>query len=394
GLILVVAFALLPSVLPPPPTAADAGTRDEQSGLEAGSRLRLPGLFFVVLAAVAALTVAEGMLVPGTYALPLIDHIHNAWIGYVLHVGLPSTVGLVAGATVAFAALAACVVRFGAGPTFRWGLVVGVLAGHATASNFLAERTPMWLSFYIGWPGLALAAVGAFLALRRRDLPAGAPLALAVAAAVAMILFYNPHVYPSVPWGARRFVPLLLPLLLLLACYSAVRASRRNRLVGLACAAVLAFHVGAGGRPAWGKNFMEGAWQQLTQLNAIVPEGGTILYDRQISPMMVGPALWLVHDRNGITVPPTGSVAGRRFLPGLVWNLAGQGPVYFVTRGGMDQTRTPHVKMTLIGKTTAATRFLEQNYDSRPEKTELYVMPLAVYRLERSLDKRGGPVVR
>lgn len=252
----------------------------------------------------------------------------------------------------------------------------------------------MWLSFYMGWAGLGLSAVGAALAWRRRELPPGAALALAVAISVALILFYNPHVYPSVPWGARRFVPFLLPLLLLLACYGAVRISGRSRLLGLACAAALAFHVGSGGRPAWGKNLAEGAWQQLAQLDAIIPEGGIILYDRQVSPMMVGPALWLVHDRNGIPVPPMGSVAGRRFLPGLVWNLAGEGPVHFVTRGGASPAPTPFVKMTLVGEMTAATRFLEQKYDQRPEKTERYVMPLAVYRLERSLDKRGGPLVR
>jgi hypothetical protein len=136
---------------------------------------------------------------------------------------------------------------------------------------------------------------------------------------------------------------------------------------------------------------MEGAWSQLQDIAAAIPEGGTLLLDRDVSPMMVGPALWLIHDRNGLSVPPLGGNVGRQYIPGLVWNYTSKGPVYFVTRTG-NQVRTPKISMQLLARPVAALRFMEQTYDRRPERTERYVMPLSVYRLDRSSDPRGSPV--
>jgi len=377
GLFLAMAFAMLPSL-----QAAPA-----RNNLPAPRPL--PLTFFASLVAVASLTVAQAALVPGSYISPLLDHVRNAWILYQIYHGYPSA-GLIAGVV----AIAAALVlvgsrRFGLSATLRWGFVLGVLAGHAAASSFLAQRTPMWLSFYVGWTGLALAAAGGVLAWRERAQLASGHLVLALAAATALVLFYNPHVYPALPWGARRFVPLLLPLLVLLACHAAARSASRSRLLSLACLAAFAFSIVAGGRPVWGQKLMDGAWSQLEQIAAAIPEGGTVLLDRQVSPMMVGPALWLIHDRNGLSVPPTGSSAGRDYLPTLVWHYTEKGPIYFVTRGTENQVRTPRVRMVLLARVTASLRFLEQTYDRRPQRIERYVMPITVYRLYPALDPRG-----
>jgi hypothetical protein len=108
--------------------------------------------------------------------------------------------------------------------------------------------------------------------------------------------------------------------------------------------------------------------------------------------MMVGPALWLIHDRNGVSVPPTSGAVGLEIMPKLVWFYAAKRPIYFVTRGAGNQVRPPKVRMDLVARVVASLRLLEQNYDSRPERIERYVMPLAVYRLERGLDPRAGTV--
>lgn len=347
--------------------------------------------FFASFVAVASWTLVPMLLVPGTWTLPLSDHVHNTWIRLLLLYGRPSGL-LVAAVVLAAAGVAAASARwFGWSATLRWGFVLALLAGQTTAARFLAERTPMWLSFSIGWTGLALAAIGAFVAWRtRRDAPAVA-IVLALAAAVAAILFYNPHVYPSLPWGARRFVPMLLPLLVLLACTAASFAYARNRLLGVACLALIAVPVFLGGKPLWGRDVVEGAYERLAQLNDAIPLGGSILVDRQVSPMMVGISLWLVHDRNGVNVPPTDSAASRIYLPGLVWYLAGKGPVYFVTRALGSQTRTPNVRMKLLARIPVSLLLLEQTYDRRPRTMQNYVMPLAVYQLDRSIDKKGGP---
>lgn len=352
---------------------------------------RLPTAFVAAFLAMTGLAVVQALLLPGTYVSPLLDHLGNVRIRYLLTYGPPSAALLGAVGLGGLAALGLGTRLFGLSATLRWSFVAAVLGGHWGASNFLVERTPMWLSFYVGWAGLALAATGAFLAWRQRDLLPAGPFVLALAAATAAILFYNPHVYPALPWGARRFVPLLLPLLLLLACHASARAAARSRLLGLACAAALVFGTVQGGRPVWGKALLEGAWEQLEAIAAAVPGEGTLLVDRDVSSMMVAPALWLVHDRNSVTIPPTlSSSRSQRELPGLVWFLAPRGPVHLLTRGVGMPLPVPKVKMTLVTRVTAGLRFMEQTYDRPPENTERYLMPMAVYRLERSLDPRGS----
>jgi len=379
ALILAMAFAMLPTLLAP----------RSHSG---GARHPLTPGFFVALLAVSSLTIAQAMLLPGTYLSPLLDHLQNAYIMYVLHVGYVSF-GIPGDHWVMGAALFALVARlFGISATLRWGFVFAVLGGHAAASRFLVERTPMWLSFYVGWTGLALAAAGVVMAYRERVRRPELAMGVAVATAAALILFYNPHVYPSLPWGARRFVPLLLPMLVLLGCYAAANAAYRSRLIAVVCVGLLAFPVVQGGRPAWGERMMEGAWSQLDQLAASIPEGGTLLVDRQVSPMMIGPTLWLIYDRNGISVPPTSGAVGREIMTKLVSHYGKQGPLYFVTRGAGNQLQPPNVKMERIASVSVSLRLLEQNYDTRPERIDRFVMPLAVYRLGISDNPRAATV--
>lgn len=346
-------------------------------------------VFFVALAAVASLVLGLIALVPGSYVSPLLDHPQNARIYYLLKYGPPTTAGVLGVATVSIAVIGFCLRRFGWSATLRWGFVLAVLVGQASASRFLYDRTPMWLSFYIGWAGLLLAFAGGYLAWRDRARLAAAPLLLGVATAAAAILFYNPHVYPTLPWGARRFVPLLLPMLVLLAVYAVARAAERSRVLGLACGGVLVFGIVAGGRPVWGQSLVAGAWQQLEEISAAIPGDGIILLDRETSPLMIGPALWLIHDRNSIPVPALSSQPGRAIVPGLVWYYTRDRPVYYVTRGAANQLPPPIVTMTLIARVTSSLRFLEQTKTRRPERIERYLMPLSVYRLERSLKKRG-----
>lgn len=366
---LAMAFALLPTL---------TGAR----------RLPLPRPFFAALAAGAACTVAEALSLPGTWTDPLHDHLTNASLQLVLQYGLPGLVPAILATALAAAAFVAAGRRFGWSAALRWSFLAAVLVGHAGAARFLVERTPMWLSFSIGWSGLALAGVGGALAWRERDRLGGAPFVLAAFAAVALLLFYNPHVYPVVPWGARRFVPLLLPVLVLLACHAAGAAAARSRMLGLACVALLAYPVWLGGRPTWGHDFVDGAWEALAAIDAAVPEGGIVLYDREISALMVGPSMWLVHDREGLAVPPTSSAPGRQWVAALTWNFARSGPVWFVTKAAGQQWRPPKVAMTPVAQVPVTLPFLEQTYDRRPERRENFAMPIAVYRLQPGLNPR------
>lgn len=355
-----------------------------------GQQRHAPPAFFVALAVVAAMTILPATSIPGTWQLPLLDHAKNAWIRYILAYGMPTPGQILVGTGVATTLAALSVRHFGGSATRRWTFLCAVVAGHATASKWLWDRVPMWLSFAIGWQGIAMAGLGMVLVWRSRNRPAAASFVLALLVAVATILSYNPHVYPALPWGARRFVPLLLPLALLMASHAARIVHSRNRIAGLAMLALLAWPVGSASRPLWRRTLVEGSWDTLVQLDAVLPKNGTIFVDREVSSVMAAPALWLARDRNNLTVPAPGTAAGHALLPGLVWYYANKGPVYFLTRGAGVPTQTPKVSMKLVARVPVTLPFLEQTYDRRPERIQRFLVPLAVYRLEPSLDPAGS----
>jgi hypothetical protein len=377
AVVLALAFALMPVIAR---RRGDAGPA-------------LPAVFFTTLVAIASLTIVQAAMLPGTYVSPLLDHWQIARLKFGLRFGGDPSLAVLAGvAAAALIALAALVRSAGWSATIRWGVIFVVVVGQAAASRFLYDRTPMWLSFYLGWSGLALVATGAVLAWRARaSLPAG-NLLLALTAAVAAILFYNPHVYPALPWGGRRFVPMLLPMFVLLATFVASRAAAKNRLLGLAVLALIAWPIVEGSRVAWGERSLDGAWEQLQQVSAAIPKDGVILVDRQLSPFMIAPSLWLILDRNNVTMPPLDSKIGSELMTALAWQSAGKRTLYFVTRGAADHRRPPFVQMERVGEAVVRLRFLESAYSRPPNRMRSDILPIAVYKVAMSLDPKPGIV--
>jgi hypothetical protein len=373
AMLLALAFALLP---------AFARGRDDAA-------LRLPTIFFAMLVGIGSLVLVQTVLLPGTYVAPLVDHLKNVRVNFHLRFGYPSPVVLAAAAAAALAAFAAVVRAFGLSATIRWGIILGALAGHAAASRFLYERTPMWLSLYVGWTGLALFVAGGLLAWRSRAwLPAGTFI-VALTAAVSAILFYNPHVYPSLPWGARRFVPMLLPLMVLLAAYAVSVMSARSRLAAAALAALLAWPVLEGTRTTWDEPVVGGTWDQLQEVSKTIPSDGIILVDRELSRLMLAPSLWLVLDRNNVTVPPIETAIGTRVIRRIVSTITDK-PVYFVTRATAGLQRPSYTNFVRVGDTVLRLRYVQATYRNLPQHMINEVVPIRVYRIGISFDPKPG----
>ncbi|MCI2237853.1 hypothetical protein MO973_30660 [Paenibacillus sp. TRM 82003] len=87
-----------------------------------------------------------------------------------------------------------------------------------------AEHSVDWLSWYLGWPAVLAAGAAAVVLLARlvpalqgrTPLPAwSAPFAVAVGS--TLLTLYRPGITPDHPWADRRFVPVVLPAVVLLA---------------------------------------------------------------------------------------------------------------------------------------------------------------------------------
>ena len=91
------------------------------------------------------------------------------------------------------------------------------------------ESSAVWLAWYLGPFGLATAVVG--LAACTRRVVAGRPgpeaLVLATLVPPLVLYLYRPSIYPDHLWATRRYLPVVFPLLILLAAWTIASVARQ-----------------------------------------------------------------------------------------------------------------------------------------------------------------------
>lgn len=127
------------------------------------------------------------------------------------------------------------------------------------------EHTVAWLAWYVGWPVVVAAAAGLALLVRcalvRRD-PAAWTLAVVVVGG-SLLYLVRANITPDQLWAVRRFLPVAIPGLLVVAGWVVVRLWRSRRAVGqvlgvalavvMLATPVLAWHVSASTRDLDGR---------------------------------------------------------------------------------------------------------------------------------------------
>jgi hypothetical protein len=87
-----------------------------------------------------------------------------------------------------------------------------------------AEQSVRWVSWFLGWPALVLAAGAAIVLVWRavRGDPDGRrwALGLAVPLTSAVAVLWKPGITPDHPWADRRLVPTVLPVVVLLSLWA------------------------------------------------------------------------------------------------------------------------------------------------------------------------------
>ena len=122
------------------------------------------------------------------------------------------------------------------------------------------EQTVRWVSWFLGWPALALAAVAMTVLVWRavRGTPDGQrwALGLGIPLLSAVSVLWKPAITPDHPWADRRLVPAVLPVVVLLAVaavaalgrYAAGRSARLGPVVVAVGLVVLLLPAEAGSR--------------------------------------------------------------------------------------------------------------------------------------------------
>jgi hypothetical protein len=179
----------------------------------------------VALVGLAAVAVPVGRRVlPGLLARPELPRLRRR-AAVLAAVGLAAVLGWL---------LLRPLVWQGRGTVSAWRLIEALQRDQGLpvdGQRNYAEESVRWVSWYAGWPALALAAAAAVVlgaravrgepSARRWVLGLGMPLLSALA------VLWSPSITPDHPWADRRLVPTVLPVVALLALRAVAGAVRR-----------------------------------------------------------------------------------------------------------------------------------------------------------------------
>ena len=208
----------------------------------------------------------------------------------------------------------------------------------ATRSGHLPE-TVVWLSWYVSWPVLLLAVpgfatlLGPGRAVRARG-PEGPVLLFVVFAVVALQYLYDPLESGLQIRSMRRYVPVVLPLLMLSAALGVVGGLRRmpgRFRAGLALAVVLVL-VDLVARPALAlvrQPLWKGAVAETERMARLFPENAVVLMGRELGLSHIPTSLAYLHDLDTVLVQDGDPRSPRMGEAVDIWLAAGR-PVFVV----------------------------------------------------------------
>lgn len=268
-------------------------------------------------------------------------------------------------------------------------LVVAYAVNYVATTNGRVDDTAAWLSWYLSWPLLA-AGGGAVLWLMagRASRDPGATLLVALLLVVGLQYLWNP-LEPSVHiWAMRRFVPVVLPLLMvaismgLAASLDRVAPMFRNwagAVAGLLLVALVARPTLAlAGEPIW-----RGAVAQVDEIANRFPPDAVVVASPTLAGTHLSTSLAYLHDIDTVLVQHPNPNAPLLEQAILGW-LASERPVFLAFAAG-DPLRFPAPALVLseLRRANIELPMLEITRDRAPEGVYRPRIGLLVWRIAR-----------
>jgi len=346
------------------------------------NRIDAPLVLLLLLPALAAMQagrpsappwIVRGLL-PGTLLLAAWGVAHGLWFSptYVRHYG-PHLIRIWTITVVALAVTAAIVSRrrlaralleafHRRGPLVWAGAAAALCAVFAFAMvvrphlepfhmfpnhgvRSFREESLLRVGWYVSVPGLLAALLGTVVLLRRWIVDRRAEWApfLLVFLGFSIVFLAQPNVHPDHPWMMRRFLPIVLPgLLIAITAAASWLWSVRGRWQRAARGAALMVVVGVAAHesrmtaPFWNYSEQNGAAAQIAALARDIPEDALLLFNRVGVAVRLATPLAFYWNRAVLPVLPsgTGAEAGTRrqaYEAQVGRWLAGRREVLFLT---------------------------------------------------------------
>ena len=281
-------------------------------------------------------------------------------------------------------------------PRLLWGLAaVGALvvygAAYVTATTGRLDETITWLSWYVSWPVLGLAALGlAGLGLAPRAAAApGLVFAGLLLGVVGLQYLYDPLETGLQIGSMRRYVPVVLPLTMLFGALTVVTllarvpAARYRAGLTLAAGALL---VGLVARPSLavvGLPLWDEALAQTAQVARLFPERAVVLMSPDLAGTHIPTSLAYLHDVDTIPVQernPDGEVL-RRVIGGWL----ARGRAVFVVVGQQEFSFfAPDVALAAVERAHIDLYTLERTRTRAPQAVVSTPIRLQLFQVTRT----------
>ena len=274
-----------------------------------------------------------------------------------------------------------------------YALFFRVPAGKLALENAFALR--MYAAFYVTVPAVVAALIGYVLVARQRFWRD--PALLLTIAVFCVFFFFKIRIVPEHFWAARRFLPVILPGTLLLACAAATWGLRQRgwrRLasgaIGAAFLVLLAAHYVRAASPVMAHVEYAGIIPELEQLAGRIKDDELLLVesrDAGSDAHVFGLPLAYIYARNVIVL---GSARPERtaFASFLDWARRRYPRVYFLGGGGTDL-----LSRQWTARSVASQRFQVPEYESAfnayPRGVRRKEFDFGLYELLPAVDSPG-----
>ena len=277
-----------------------------------------------------------------------------------------------------------------------WAAVAALVAygvNYVTTTAGRLDETIVWLSWYVSWPMLGLAALGltGLVRVRRTDAAPGLAVVGLLLGVVGLQYLYDPLETGLQMESMRRYVPVVLPLTMLFGALTVVTllarvAAARYRLgLTLATGALL---VGLVARPSLavvGQPLWDEALAQTAQVARLFPDQAVVLVSPDLAGTHIQTSLAYLHDVDAILVQernPDDQVL-RRVIRGWL----ARGRAVFVVVGQQEFSFfAPDFALAAVERAHIDLRILERTRTRAPQavvSTPIRLQPFQVTRTTR-----------
>ena len=275
-----------------------------------------------------------------------------------------------------------------------WAAVAALVAygvNYVTTTAGRLDETIVWLSWYVSWPMLGLAALGltGLVRVRRTDAAPGLAVVGLLLGVVGLQYLYDPLETGLQMESMRRYVPVVLPLTMLFGALTVVTLLARvvvaqYRLgVTLATGALL---VGLVARPSLavvGQPLWDEALAQTAQVARLFPDQAVVLVSPDLAGTHIPTSLTYLHDVDTILVQernPNDQVLRR-----VIGDWLARGRAVFLALGQQEFSFfAPDLALEAVGLAHIDLRLLERTRTRVPQAVVPTPIPLQLFQVTRT----------